>query len=87
MFSGASLARIVQAQAEVVVEMAAVVDGEAEDGGSGWPALAEDSQLQLRERRAGHLAAQALQRFQKKIRPRAGIGAPRPWRRTTAADD
>ena len=64
-----------QAQAEVVMKMAAVMDEEAEIGGLGRPALAKHHQHQLLQRYAGHLAAQALHDLQQQIRPLTGIDA------------
>lgn len=52
------------------------MDGKAKIGRLGRPALTEHHQLKLFQRRAGHLAAKALQRFQQQIRALAGIGAP-----------
>ena len=61
------------------------MDGEAKIWCLGRPALAEHHKLQLLQRRAGLLAAEALQRFQQQIRPLAGILRCSPWGRTTPA--
>ena len=71
---GPSRSCIEQSQPEIVVQVAAKMDREAELGWTGRVALAEHYQFQLLHRRASHLAAQALQRFQEEIRPLTGIG-------------